>query len=153
MPTTVDTHSALGGLCRLVVDALPAATHAEVTVDGEIVASTGDRRGLDSADLPLPTDTGTTATLTVSGSDLGDLSALHQHVLVASALVRAAEAIDQLDRALASRAVIEQAKGILMATHRTTDVEAFRMLVDRSQATNRKLHLVAEEFVANASAN
>jgi hypothetical protein len=38
-----------------------------------------------------------------------------------------------------------------MATHRVDDHEAFRMLVDHSQATNRKLNLVAEEFVANAS--
>jgi transcriptional regulator with GAF, ATPase, and Fis domain len=87
-----------------------------------------------------------------------DTATLDLYTTVASTIVRAtsryadaAEVIAQLDRALATRAVIEQAKGILMATHRTTESGAFRRLVERSQAENKKLHLVAEEFVARAS--
>jgi len=60
--------------------------------------------------------------------------------------------IGQLRQAMASRAVIEQAKGILMATHRISEVEAFKMLVVRSQNENKKLHEVAVRFVAEASA-
>jgi transcriptional regulator with GAF, ATPase, and Fis domain len=87
-----------------------------------------------------------------------DVTVLDLFTTTASAMLRmtsrysqAVEVISQLDRALATRAAIEQAKGILMATHRTSEDAAFRMLVDRSQAANKKLHLIAQEFVANAS--
>jgi GAF domain-containing protein len=56
--------------------------------------------------------------------------------------------VNQLRRALETRAVIDQAKGILMAAHRISADEAFRRLVKRSQDGNRKLHEVAAEFVA-----
>lgn len=87
-----------------------------------------------------------------------DVTVLDLFTTTASAILRmtgrysqAVEVIGQLDRALATRAAIEQAKGILMATHRTSEAAAFRMLIDQSQASNKKLHLIAEEFVANAS--
>ena len=111
---------------------------------------------------PLTVDEGVTGALNLfSGVPHGfrdvDTATLDLYTTVASVIVRAtsryahaAEVITQLDRALATRAVIEQAKGILMATHRTTETGAFRMLVLRSQAENKKLHLVAEEFVAMA---
>jgi GAF domain-containing protein len=56
----------------------------------------------------------------------------------------------QLQEALASRAVIEQAKGVLLGRHRCTPDEAFEVLVQRSQHENRKLRLVAEEVVREA---
>jgi hypothetical protein len=62
------------------------------------------------------------------------------------------ELIGQLRQAMASRAVIEQAKGILMATHKITAAEAFELLVVRSQRDNDKLHDVAARFVAEVSA-
>ena len=52
-----------------------------------------------------------------------------------------------LRQAMASRAVIEQAKGVLMATRRCTADEAFGVLVRTSQRENRKLREVAEELV------
>jgi GAF domain-containing protein len=55
--------------------------------------------------------------------------------------------VTQLQQALDSRAVIDQAKGILMAAHRVPADEAFTMLVDRSQRENRKLRDLAETFV------
>lgn len=60
---------------------------------------------------------------------------------------------DRLDfqDALARRAPIEQAKGILMAIHRIGADEAFALLVDRSQRTNRKVHDIAREFVHEMS--
>lgn len=56
---------------------------------------------------------------------------------------RSHEHIQQLERALVSRAVIDQAKGVLMAVHKCTADEAFSMLVERSQHENVKLRDVA----------
>lgn len=64
--------------------------------------------------------------------------------------LRAAELSAQLRTALKSRAVIDQAKGITMAVRGITADEAFMLLVEQSQRENRKVRLVAEEFVANA---
>ncbi len=112
---------------------------------------------------PLAVDDRLTGALNLFGSRPhgfrdADVTVLELYTTVASSIVRstsrysrAVDLIGQLDRALRTRAVIEQAKGILMATHRVGEDAAFRMLVDRSQADNKKLHLVAEEFVANAS--
>jgi AmiR/NasT family two-component response regulator len=47
--------------------------------------------------------------------------------------------------ALQRRDLIGQAKGLLMATHRCNSDEAFALLVDESQRTNRKLVEVAGE--------
>lgn len=55
-----------------------------------------------------------------------------------------------LGDALTSRAVIDQAKGIIMAARRIDADAAFTVLVERSQRENRKLREVAEEFVAEA---
>lgn len=64
---------------------------------------------------------------------------------------RSRQHIEQLERALVSRAVIDQAKGVLMAVHRCTADEAFRMLVDRSQYENVKLHDVAHTLLQTAT--
>ncbi|HEX8868254.1 MAG TPA: GAF and ANTAR domain-containing protein [Lentzea sp.] len=60
---------------------------------------------------------------------------------------RSREHIQQLERALVSRAVIDQAKGILMAVHRCTPEEAFSILVERSQHENVKLRDVAKNLL------
>ncbi|BBH68089.1 transcriptional regulator [Actinoplanes sp. OR16] len=57
----------------------------------------------------------------------------------------------QMERALASRAVIEQAKGIIMSQRRCSADEAFAILSKASQTANRKLRDVAAELVARAS--
>jgi GAF domain-containing protein len=49
--------------------------------------------------------------------------------------------------AMASRAVIEQAKGILMERHKLTEDQAFTQLSRASQNTNIKLRDVADELV------
>jgi GAF domain-containing protein len=54
---------------------------------------------------------------------------------------------DQLQQAMASRAVIEQAKGIIMARYGLTADAAFDELRDRSQRANRKLRDVALDLV------
>ncbi|HKT43586.1 MAG TPA: ANTAR domain-containing protein [Gaiellaceae bacterium] len=52
-----------------------------------------------------------------------------------------------LEGAFARRAMIEQAKGILMATHAIDDQQAFDMLRDQSQQTGTKLLDLAEAVV------
>ncbi|KOV77258.1 hypothetical protein ADL03_41840 [Nocardia sp. NRRL S-836] len=60
---------------------------------------------------------------------------------------RSRDHIDSLEKALASRAVIDQAKGVLMAVHSCTADEAFMMLVQRSQHENIKLRDVAKNLL------
>jgi GAF domain-containing protein len=52
-----------------------------------------------------------------------------------------------LERALDSRAVIDQAKGVLMARYGLTPDAAFDLLSEQSQRSNRKLREIAEELV------
>jgi GAF domain-containing protein len=77
--------------------------------------------------------------------ELASAFAAHAAVAIANADLYAATVTlaQQLDTALSSRAVIEQAKGILMARQRVTADEAFDVLRVRSQNTNRKLREVA----------
>jgi GAF domain-containing protein len=57
------------------------------------------------------------------------------------------ELVQQLQQALQSRAVIDQAKGIIMAQRRCNPDEAFTHLVAQSQRQNRKLRDLATEIV------
>lgn len=52
-----------------------------------------------------------------------------------------------LREAMRSRAVIEQAKGVLMALHGIDDVRAFEMLVEQSQQRNVRVCVLAVELV------
>ena len=58
---------------------------------------------------------------------------------------------DQLDQAMRSRATIEQAKGILMASGAPDPDKAFEMLVHASQRENRKLREIAADIVQRAA--
>ncbi|GAB3163940.1 ANTAR domain-containing protein [Amycolatopsis sp. NPDC004378] len=64
---------------------------------------------------------------------------------------RAAEQCEHLTTAMSSRAVIEQAKGMLMAIHRIDADDAMRRLITQSQQTNTKLREIAENFVKTVS--
>jgi GAF domain-containing protein len=66
--------------------------------------------------------------------------------------VECGDKIRQLQEALDTRVVIEQAKGVLMASMRIDDEAAFQLLRERSQRSNRKLRSVAEEVVAGVLA-
>lgn len=73
--------------------------------------------------------------------------------LVNAALIDSRTALaGHLERAMATRAVIEQAKGILMAGLGVDAEAAFSELVRRSQQANRKLHRVAADLVAEVGA-
>ncbi|MDQ7807893.1 GAF and ANTAR domain-containing protein [Amycolatopsis sp. A133] len=66
---------------------------------------------------------------------------------VYSRYLRARERAEHLRTALTSRAVIDQAKGMLMAIRQVGADDAFALLVDQSQRENTKLRDVAERFV------
>ena len=55
--------------------------------------------------------------------------------------------VEQMRTAMASRATIEQAKGIIMAQRRCTAQEAFEVLRTTSSHANRKLRDLADEMV------
>ena len=66
--------------------------------------------------------------------------------------VRALETeVAQLRTAMASRAVIEQAKGVLMLLTGCDDVRSFDLLTHISSHTHRKVREVASELVASAA--
>lgn len=71
----------------------------------------------------------------------GSLAYWHQHELV-----------QHLEEALRSRPIIEQAKGIIMASEGATADEAFDALRRASQRQNRKLRDIAAEIVDRAVA-
>jgi GAF domain-containing protein len=54
---------------------------------------------------------------------------------------------DNLQAALETRGVIDQAKGILMDRHKLTADQAFQVLTRMSMKNNRKLHAVADDLV------
>ncbi len=85
---------------------------------------------------------------------LAEAFASYSAVAVANAALydAAVTEVEQMHAALRSRAVIEQAKGMLMTTERCTAEEAFLLLARASQHRNRKLHDVAVDLVARLSA-
>ncbi|CAL9557439.1 ANTAR domain-containing response regulator [Streptomyces sp. enrichment culture] len=62
------------------------------------------------------------------------------------------EEVEQLRRAIVSRPVIDQARGILMATYGCTSDDAWHILREASQLSNTKLRDVAESLTASAGA-
>jgi GAF domain-containing protein len=66
----------------------------------------------------------------------------------AAAAARATDDVANMRRAMASRSVIEQAKGILMERYKITSEQAFTLLTHASQRSNVKLRDVAEELTA-----
>jgi len=60
---------------------------------------------------------------------------------------RASSLAGQLQNALRSRSLIDEAKGILMARYSVSPEEAFQRLIKRSQSENRKLRGIAADIV------
>jgi len=112
--------------------------------------------------LPLITPSGVVGAMNVyahpqnSFSDhaerIGELFAVPAAIAVQNAQVlsQAKRLAQQLQVALTSRAVIDQALGILMSRTGSTSEEAFDRLRDRSQADNVKLRDVAQRVVDEA---
>lgn len=76
-------------------------------------------------------------------------------VAVANAALYASTAAlaEQMQLAMQSRSVIEQAKGILIARHGYSSDDAFQALVKVSQHSNRKLRDVAQALVASTASH
>jgi AmiR/NasT family two-component response regulator len=81
--------------------------------------------------------------------ELAETFATYAAVAVANAALYTSTAAlaSQMQQAVKSRAVIDQAKGILMAQHRYSGDEAFAGLVRLSQQRNIKLRDVAQSIV------
>jgi GAF domain-containing protein len=78
-----------------------------------------------------------------------ELSAAASIVLSnATAYWGALELSEQLTEAMESRAVIEQAKGVIMGAMSCTADEAFNVLRQQSQTENRKLRDIAQEITS-----
>ena len=60
---------------------------------------------------------------------------------------------EDMRRAMETRAVIEQAKGILIAQQHCTSEQAFELLTRLSQTTHRKLRDCATDLVASTTTN
>jgi GAF domain-containing protein len=83
-----------------------------------------------------------------------ELFATHGAVVLANAQAYWASQTlsQQLREAMSSRAVIEQAKGVLMGRHRIDADAAFEMLKVESQRSNRKLRVIAQETIDSLQA-
>jgi len=109
--------------------------------------------------LPMPLDGSFGASLNVYAPEAaaftdGDREGLVGLVAFAASAItnlRLYEAsrvlVEQMQTAMQSRALIDQARGILMAEHRCTPDEAFEILRRTSQAANRKMRDLAREIV------
>lgn len=70
---------------------------------------------------------------------------------LATSQARHAEVRSQLQQALSSRTVIDQALGILMAEQRCDAEQAFALLRMRSQSSQRKLREVAADLITRVT--
>jgi len=117
-----------------------------------------------SLSLPLVVDGSTVAAMNLysfSGPGVFDEQVLRRCLVFASlaagalrlAIGRAAEQqlVDQLEEALASRTVIDQALGIVMGKQQCDAEKAFALLRMRSQSSQRKLRDVATDLIVRVT--
>jgi hypothetical protein len=116
-----------------------------------------------SLSIGLPIDTGITGAINIylravgllddGVVELGRAFAEYAAVALANVNLHAVTAAlaTQMAEAMASRALIEQAKGILIAEQHVDADAAFAILARASQSSNRKLRDIAEALVANTS--
>jgi hypothetical protein len=103
-------------------------------------------------------DEGTRAVVVVGDADVqgGEPTAIHgYYVDLTSSRLREAEQLSELageaaglQRAMASRATIEQAKGMIMFAYGCDPAAAFDLLINTSQRANVKLRELADRLVA-----
>jgi GAF domain-containing protein len=118
-----------------------------------------ERGSLSSLSVPLPISEGMAAALNVYAREAhafdeksrGAAQKFAPYAAVAVANMHAYEdarnMADHLEIALKNRAVIDQAKGILMERHKLTADQAFQVLARISMQSNQKLRAVADELV------
>jgi GAF domain-containing protein len=115
--------------------------------------------GLSSLSVPLPVSEGVAGALNIyarepdafdeAGREVATEFAPYAAVAVGNmySYQSARELAENLQLALQSRGVIDQAKGILMERHKLTADQAFHLLARTSMSTNRKVRDVADELV------
>jgi len=88
-----------------------------------------------------------------AGIEVAETFAAHAAVALANATLYASATrlAEQMAEAMRSRAVIEQAKGILMAQRHCTADEAFEILTQASQRANKKLREIAAAIVESTA--
>lgn len=118
---------------------------------------------LSSLSVPLPIQEDSLAALNLYAMEANafsedDRTAARSFAAYAAVAVTNAQSYDstkrlasQLGDAIVSRAVIDQAKGILISQRGVSASEAFDVLVHLSQTSNRKLREVAQELVRYTS--
>ena len=118
-----------------------------------------ERGSLSSLSVPLPVREGLHGGLNLYAVGAGGFDDDARHVSRAFASYAAVavhnmhlyastrEQAEHLDTAMKTRAVIEQAKGILMSQRRCGAEEAFALLAGASQRSNRKLRHIAQGIV------
>lgn len=127
-------------------------------------AAVSEKGVLSSVSVPLPYQGGTIGALNVyaaradafddaaltAGDEIADYIAVA--VANADAHVEAVTLASQMRQAMESRAVIDMAKGVLIARHHCSPEEAFTILSRASQNQNRKLRDLAAALVASEAA-
>lgn len=147
---------------------LHAATTGELVEIADMQADTrwrnygpraAKRGALSSLSVPLRLDEGMSAALNIyartphafdeASKATATRFAPYAAVAVANmhAYQNARDMADNLQLALESRAVIDQAKGIVMERHKIPAEQAFQVLAEASMRANRKLRDVAEHLV------
>lgn len=98
-------------------------------------------------------DTGGEGVLSEESREVATVFAGHAAIALTNALAveSTRELAEQLQRAMVSRAVIEQAKGVVAVQRGVTPEQAFALLSRRSQDSNRKLAELAGEVVEAVS--
>lgn len=96
-------------------------------------------------DVPIPTQYATVEQAVSSMSSR--LKRLENHTDSEHSTARLLAELDGLRRALATRAIIEQAKGMLMERLTCTSEEAFNLIVLQAQRSGRKLHDIAAGYL------
>jgi GAF domain-containing protein len=146
-------HAADSGEMVLVTD---ARTETRWT---DYMRSAVERGSLSSLSVPLPVREGVSGALNIYGLEANAFDERSRSVAAKFAPYAAVaagnlfeyqtarELADNLQRALESRAIIDQAKGILMERHKLTADQAFQLLAHVSMQANIKVRAVAEHLV------
>ena len=150
--------AALSGGVMTIADTAAETTYPDIAAQA---ARAGIRHTMSIPIAPVVADRPGALNLYAGGEpfsaedrEVGTAFASYAAVAIANAAVYSG-ALDQvahLQTAMASRAIIEQAKGILMAGQGCTPDQAFVQLREASNRENRKLRDVAQDLVQNTIA-
>jgi GAF domain-containing protein len=146
-----------GGPC---VDAAVSGTERAMTdTSTEVrwplyVAAARKRGARSSLSLPIPSDdNGVVCSLNAFSQQVAGFGAADRELLVrvAGAAAAALSTVDSLQAPWPVRAVVDQARGIVMATEHCTATEALDILTGRADAAGATLRAVSADLVRRTS--